>query len=172
MRFKPVPEPPTDLEAAAPILEAVPETAGAVDDCCGHLVAETRLESRGAAETWLVFLRALDLATEESAGYRRATDRSLPEERLESADRRLREAFRERVDGADAVIEALERSDEPLTLEDVVDAVRNEHRAVSRETARTERVHRLLEWALLLGLADRTDDGRYRPAGESNRRAE
>ena len=157
MRFKPVPDPPTDLEAVAPILEAVPETAGAVDDCCGHLVAKTRLESRGAAETWLVFLRALGLVTEESSGYRRMTERSPPAVSLESADPRLREAFRERVYGADAVIEALERSDEPLALEDVVDAVRSEHRA----TAPTERVRQLLEWAVLLALADRTDGGRY-----------
>ncbi|NUB92487.1 hypothetical protein HT576_15855 [Haloterrigena sp. SYSU A121-1] len=166
MRFKPVPEPPTDLEAVAPILEAVPETAGAVDDCCGHLVAETRLESRDAAEAWLVFLRALDLVTEESAGYRRATGRSPPTGSLESAGPRLREAFRERVYGADAVLEALEQADGPLAVEDVVDAVRDERRAVARETsngrretARLERVRRLLEWAVLLELAERSADG-------------
>ncbi|ELZ17168.1 hypothetical protein C477_13075 [Haloterrigena salina JCM 13891] len=44
-------------------------------------------------------------------------------------------AFRERVYGADAVLEALERADERSSLEDAVDAVRDGCQAVSRETA-------------------------------------
>lgn len=167
MRFKPVPEPPTDLEAVAPILEAVPETAGAVDDCCGRLVAETRLESRDAAEAWLVFLRALDLVTEESAGYRRVTEQSPPEERLESTDRRLRETFRERVYGADAVCTALEDDDGPLSVAELVETLRDgragDQRRARRNRIDSERVERLLEWAVLLELAERADGG-YRTA--------
>ena len=173
MRFKPVPDPPADLEDVAPILATVPETAGTVDDCCSHLVAETRLEDRSAAETWLVFLRALELAAEEPAGYRRTTATSLSADALDSAT--LGETFRERVSGADAVLEILERTDEPLSAGDVADTLRGERPALDRErrpdrreNAGRDRVRRLLEWAVLLELAERTADGdRYRPPTES-----
>ncbi|WP_339103303.1 hypothetical protein [Haloterrigena salinisoli] len=178
MRFKPVPDPPADLERVAPILEAVPATAGAVDDCCGRLVDETRLESRDAAETWLVFLRALDLATEESEGYRRVAATSEPGQPIDPAT--LQQPFRDRVYGADAVLEVLERAETSLSVADVSDAVHDERpglergsRSDRRERGRGyaddphERVRRLLEWADLLGLAARTADGdRYRSASD------
>ena len=171
MQFKPVPEPPADLSSVAELLEAVPETAGAVDDCCAHLVDETDLEARGEAETWLVFLRALELATAESDGYRRSTERPSVGTAVESD--RLRDAFRERVHRADAVLETLERAAEPLSAAAVAEAVGEDRSATGRERRsdrsaprRRERVRRLLEWAVLLGLAERTADGeRYRPGG-------
>ena len=180
MKFKPIPEPPADLETVAELLEAIPETAGAVDDCCARLVDETGLEARGEAETWLVFLRALELATAEPDGYRRAAERSPSDlaDALESADARvlsrLRRAFRDRVHAADAVLEALEEAPEPRTADAVFDSVREESPAFERGTsdgrraAHRERVRRLLEWAVSLGLAERTPDGgRYRPANGS-----
>lgn len=172
MRFKPVPEPPSDLEAVAAILEAVPATAGAVDDCCAHLVAETRLEGRREAETWLVFLRALELVSAESAGYRRSRSESPsgdePPFDIETDRARLRRAFRERVHGADAVLEALERADGPTSAADVRDEIPASERGSRSDRVEPEpieRVRRLLEWAVVLDLAERTADGdHYRTA--------
>lgn len=176
MRFKPVPEPPSDLASAAAILEAVPATAGAVDDCCAHLVAETRLEGRNEGETWLVFLRALELVSAAPAGYRRVPAAPSGESPsgespgLDPGD--CGRAFRERVDGADAVLDVLESADEPLSAAAVADEIAADRSASDRENRpdrfevdRVERVRRLLEWAVLLERAERTGDGdRYRPA--------
>ncbi|QSW99154.1 hypothetical protein [Haloterrigena alkaliphila] len=171
MRFKPVPEPPNDLASVGAILEAVPATAGAVDDCCAHLVAETRLEDRSEAETWLVFLRALELVSAESAGYcRLPAARSDESPTLDPTD--SGRAFRERVDGAEAVLESLESAGEPLSAAAVADELAADHAASGRENRparfevdRVERVRRLLEWAVLLERVERTGDGdRYRPA--------
>lgn len=159
MQFKPIPEPPADLQAVEAILEAVPATAGAVDDCCRHLLAATRLEARSDAETWLVFLRALGLATVESAGYRRVAATAGTDQPIDPAA--LRQPFRDRVHGADAILEVLERAATPPSVGDVSEAVRDERPRFSGGHAADphERVRRLLEWAALLGLAERTADG-------------
>lgn len=172
MRFKPVPEPPDDLAAVEPILAAVPETAGVVDDCCQHLIEETRLEARDEAETWLPFLRALSLATETSAGYRRTVTEPSSGDALASEERQR--AFHDRVYGAAAILEALGRADEPQSVTDVTDAVCDDHPAFEREqpskrlaSAGSERVRRLLEWAVLLELAERVDGGdQYRRSAD------
>ncbi len=160
MQFKPVPEPPADLAAVGSVLAAVPETAGDVADCCGRLVDETGLETREAAETWLVFLRALQLAAAEPAGYRRVPTDPFAADALETES--LRRAFRERVYGAEAVLEALADADGPLTVDDAFDAVRDE--SARRDTRRNrdrdrDRLRRLLEWAVLLEAAERSSDG-------------
>ncbi|MDF9744315.1 hypothetical protein [Natrinema salsiterrestre] len=171
MRFKPVPEPPAERTVLATIQRALPATAGDVDDCCRLLLAETALETRDEAATWLTFLRALELATEEPAGFRRRDAGS--GSALDSD--RLRRAFRARVDGADAVLGVLERADGPLTADEVAEAIRSERRQSgdrdrrptrSVETQR-ERIERLLEWAALLELAEQERDGyRIAPARE------
>ncbi|SEH14805.1 hypothetical protein SAMN04487967_1776 [Natronorubrum sediminis] len=168
MQFKPIPEPPHDLESVESILEAVPDTAGAVDDCCAHLVRETRLETRADAETWLAFVRALELASEEPAGYRRAEDATVRLAQFEAEADSLQESFKARVYAAEAVLESLERADEPRNVEAVFDDVRGEIPALKRmqndgdlETHWLERTKRLLEWAALLALVQRTEDGRY-----------
>ncbi|WP_226007829.1 hypothetical protein [Natrinema salinisoli] len=171
MQFKPVPEPPVELSVLATIQRALPATAGDVDDCCRLLLEETALETRDEAATWLTFLRALELATEEPAGFRRRDTGS--ESALDSD--RLRRAFRARVYGADAAIGVLERADGPLTADEVAEAIRSERqRSGARERRPTrsaetqrERVERLLEWAVLLDLAERNgerDEDRYRIA--------
>ena len=171
MQFKPVPEPPDDLEGVEPILAAVPTDAGAVEDCCAHLLEETRLESRSDAETWLTFLRALELVTEESAGYRRVGPSSPRDRVLEI--QHLQRAFRRRVYGVDSVLEALERVEWPLNDGEMFTAIRDDVPAFDREgdtdrleTHWIERVRRLLEWGVLFGLIERTADGRYRLATE------
>lgn len=175
MQFKPVPEPPSDLEAVEPILAAVPAKAGDVDDCCRHLVAETRLESRTEAETWLVFLRALELVTADHDGYRRTGTEPASETVLEVDH--LQQAFRKRVYGAESILETLERADEPLTVDEVGTAYREQRAGSDRrssdrrerpEDGVTERVRRLLEWAEPLELTERTDGGRYESTATSN----
>ncbi|WP_436344108.1 hypothetical protein [Natronorubrum sp. FCH18a] len=169
MQFKPVPEPPSNIEAIRPILEAVPTRAGAVDDCCQHLLAETHLETRSEAETWLTFLRALELVTADPAGYRRCSGAEGVIDGASPDSDRLQRAFRARVYGVDSVLEILERAETPLSTEEVVAEFHQQSTASDRRSnvGRNRlddgvRVHRLLEWAALLGLGERTDDGRYR----------
>lgn len=168
MQFKPIPEPPHDLESVESILEAVPDTVGAVDDCCAHLVEETRLETRADAETWLTFVRALELASEEQAGYRRVEGAIASVSDTQLSPHSLQRSFRERVYGADSVLEALVNADEPQRVEAVFEDVRGEIPALERtqnsddlESHWLERTRRLLEWAQLLDLVQRTADGRY-----------
>ncbi|WP_440771457.1 hypothetical protein [Natronorubrum sp. DTA28] len=176
MQFKPVPEPPDDLESLETILKAVPTEAGVVEDCCQHLLEETRLDARNEAETWLVFLRALELVTEEPAGYRRCSSAKGGSDDTALVLERCQRAFRDRVYGANLVLEALERAEGPLTDSETFGAVRGDVPAFDREvdtgrleTHWTERIRRLLEWGILFGLVERTTDGRYRPATERER---
>ncbi|ELY86699.1 hypothetical protein [Natrinema altunense] len=167
MQFKPVPEPPADRTLLATVRRALPATAGAVDDCCQRLVDETPLETRETAATWLTFLRALEVASEEPAGFRRrdassGTESDTPDDR----DREeLGRAFRERVYGAETVLTVLERADGPRTVEEVVDAVREQRRAEDRTRPsratehRRERIERLLGWAVMFDLAERDRAG-------------
>lgn len=165
MQFKPVPEPLDDLEALEYVVRTVPAHPAEVDDCCAHLVTETDLETRDEAATWLTFLRALELVEETGAGYRRRS----PEGGLEID--RLRQGFRERVSGADAVLEVLDAGDRPLAGDEVARraAGQTDHGRVSRRQHRSsttdsgaERVERLLDWAVLFDRLERVDD-RYRP---------
>ncbi|AFO57320.1 hypothetical protein [Natrinema sp. J7-2] len=171
MQFKPVPEPPADRTLLATVRRALPVTAGDVDDCCQRLVDETPLETREAAATWLTFLRALEVASEDPAGFRRraassGTESDTPDD-LDWDD--LGRAFRDRVYGAETVLTVLERADGPRTVEAVVDAVQERRRTTdgrprpSRATThRRERIERLLEWAVVFDLAERDGTG-YRP---------
>ncbi|WP_081661670.1 hypothetical protein [Halopiger djelfimassiliensis] len=161
MQFKPVPDPPADLDALADVRRAVPpatdagpESDGDVD-CCARVVRRTDVRDRDEAGTWLTFLRALELATEEPSGFVRT--------RGDLEPGRLRTAFRNRVYGASAVLETLEAADGPLSAADVVDRVRRGDSAGRSGTGDPERTERLLEWAVLFDLAERTTDG-YRTA--------
>jgi len=161
VQFKPVPVPPDDLEGVEPILAAVPTVAGAVDDCCAHLLEESRLETRTEAETWLTFLRALEVVTEESAGYRRRSTDEPVETALDPTV--LGQSFRERVYGVDSIVGIVEQADGPLIAEDVLDRVRaesdagiHESRAGRFETDTLEWIHRLLKWAVILNLVNQT----------------
>ncbi|MGQ3411003.1 hypothetical protein ACT4ML_01905 [Natrinema sp. LN54] len=174
MRFKPVPEPPADLALLATVRRTLPTDAGDIDDCCRLLIDETPLETRDEAATWLTFLRALELAAEEPAGFRHRGPASSSDADSPALDRdRLGRAFRDRVYGADAALAVLERADEPLTAEAVADALgddrSNSERRSRPNSVSEERVERLLEWAVLLDVAERGENGerdesRYRLA--------
>ncbi|MEY7849511.1 hypothetical protein AB7C87_09990 [Natrarchaeobius sp. A-rgal3] len=169
MRFKPVPDPPADLEAVAAVVAAVPaksDTSPGDVDCCSRLIERTGVGSREAAQTWLTFLRALELVAAERGRYRR-TGREVERNSL-------RDAFCERVQDGSTVLAVLEASSVPLGSEAVTDRVRE--RSTRRERGRSssgsrpseekrrvedvERVERLLEWAVLFDLAERASHGR------------
>ncbi|NHN47250.1 hypothetical protein G9464_06515 [Halostella sp. JP-L12] len=156
MRFKEVPPAPDSLDFVADAQRAVPLVPGSEDDCCARLQRRTDVPDREAARTWLTFLRALGLAEETDAGYAR-TDRDIDREGLAAA-------FREGVFGAAEVASLL--SDHPLTAAEAFEQFRPDvpqwERHRNPETWEDEwegRVARLLEWAVLLGLAERTDAG-------------
>ncbi|MWV38248.1 hypothetical protein [Natrialba sp. INN-245] len=163
MRFKPVPEPPEGLEAVAGVAAAVPAESDATAsdaDCCSRLVERADVEGREAAATWLTFLRALELVETERDTYRRTANDVDPES--------LRTTFRSRVRDVPTVLEVLEDSSTGLEVATVTRRVRD--RSTERTVGRShrepddcarwaERVERLLEWATLFGLVDRTADG-------------
>lgn len=173
MRFKPLPEPPTDLEELRTVLSAVPADPAATDDCCARLCRRTHLADRDEAADWLTLLRALQLVTRGSDGYARVapTRTNREDEPSTRADRvppgglgleAVQRAFRERVDGAEPVLDALERADQPQSASTVAHCLESRSADGSRSGARsTDRVGRLLEWAVLLELAERRECGRY-----------
>ncbi|USZ67577.1 hypothetical protein NGM10_12670 [Halorussus salilacus] len=162
MRFKLVPEPPESLDFVATAQKAVPLVPGSEDDCCARMLDRTDLTSRDEARTWLTFLRALGLAEETDSGFARV--------RADPEPASLRERFREGVFGVPALLEILDESDGPVSVDEAFGAFRDEvptwehHKNPnSWETIWRERVEYLLDWATLLGLAEKTEDG-YRAA--------
>jgi hypothetical protein len=158
MKFKFVPEAPADLAFVADAQRAVPLVPGREDDCCARLLSRLDLPSRDVARTWLTFLRALRLAEETDDGFRRLDADPTPEA--------LRPALRERVFGAEETLATLSAADAPLSpeaaFEAFVDRVpRWEHHKRPRDWRAEwrERHGRLLEWLVLLGLAERVDGG-------------
>lgn len=159
MQFKLVPEPPESLDFVADAQRAVPLVPGTESDCCARLLDRTDLPSRDSARTWLTFLRALGLAEEQSSGFtrtRREPDREF-----------LREQFRENVFGVTALMGILDGADEPLSADEAFEWFRDEvptwehHKNPnSWQEIWRERVEYLLEWYVLLDLAEKVD-GKY-----------
>ena len=163
MQFKPVPAPPDSLGFLEEARSTVPLVPKSEHDCCGRLMDRTSVDVRGDAETWLTFLRALELVAEHDRGYART--------RTEFDREAVAEAFEERVFAADAVLEVLREADEPLDVdavfegvEDVVPRWERDRHPDWRDVWR-DRVADLLEWAVLLDLAERSDGG-YRAIDE------
>ncbi|QAU11859.1 hypothetical protein EKH57_03310 [Halorubrum sp. BOL3-1] len=153
MRLKPVPEPPTDIDALREYRRAVPLVPGDTDDCCARLRRRRDLSDRQTANDWLAFLRALGLVEETSRGFVRADAEPTPE--------RVREGLREGVLFAPEALAALDDAspDDPVTPDDLFAATRE---AVPRherardpdwEAAWRDRAARLLAWLALVDLA-------------------
>ncbi|NHX36630.1 MULTISPECIES: hypothetical protein [Halolamina] len=163
MRLKPLPELPADLEdrtvfdAVAAAQSAVPLVPGTENDCCARLMRREGYGSRDVARSWLTFLRALELAEETDAGFKRTDHDPTPGN--------VRESFRERVFGAPETLAVLREAEEPLTAGTVFDRLREtvpgweRHRRNSWVDHWEARTERLLDWLVLLDLADRADDG-------------
>jgi len=154
VRLKPVPPVPEGLDAVFDVQAALPLTPGTESDCCARVVARTFVDQRGDAEDWLSFLRALGLARETGGKYVR--------ERVEPTGTELAGQFCERVYGAREVVAAL--GDTPKTGDDVFESVDivprwERERNPEWEAAWRERVARLLDWAVLFGLAGRRNGG-------------
>jgi hypothetical protein len=155
-RFKLVPEPPDSVERIAEAQRAVPLVPGTEDDCCARLVRRLDFPSRDVARTWLTFLRALELAEERDAGFVRLS--------REPTREYLQGRLLDRVYGAQEVLDAL--GDEPRDADAVFERFEErvpewEHRKDPsgwRETWR-ERVGYLLDWLVLLDIAERRDGG-------------
>lgn len=180
LTFKPLPEPPADFDTLAAVRNAVPATKAAAAetaDCCVRVLERTGRDADGTelirdrddAATWLTFLRALELATDGEDGYRR-TDRELEREAV-------RAAFRKRVYGVGSILEALDAAAEPLSATAVADRVQSQlqpqpqSQSSSRRRVQPDRVERVLEWAVLLGLAERherANETRYRAIATSS----
>lgn len=157
MRLKPLPPAPDNLDAVAAAQQAVPLVPGTENDCCARLMRRRGFESRDVARTWLTFLRALELAEETDSGFKR-TDR-------EPTPDNVRESFRDRVFGAEEALDALRQTVEPLPAETAFERLRGtvpgweRHKQRGWEDVWAERVGDLLDWLVLLDLAERTDEG-------------
>lgn len=158
MRFKLVPEPPADLDFVADAQRAVPLVPGTEDDCCARMLDRTDLTVRDEARTWLTFLRALGLAKEGKSGFTRT--RTDPDREF------LAEQFEARVFGAPVVLDVLNEADGPLSAEAVFEQFQEEvptweHYKNPNSWAEiwSERVEFILDWCVLLGLAEEVGDG-------------
>jgi len=157
VKFKLVPAAPDEFDFVERAQRAVPLVPGAEDDCCARLMDRLDVPSRDVARTWLTFLRALELAEETPSGFRRTdVDPTVPE---------CRAALLRRVFAAEAVRDALD-ADDPRTADAVFETLRGtvpvweRHKNPSRwESIWRDRVDNLLSWLVLLGAADRVDDG-------------
>lgn len=166
MKVKHVPAAPDSLEYVETAQRTVPLVPGSQDDCCARMLDRTDLVSRDEAATWLTFLRGLGLVERGQTGYsrvRREPDRDY-----------LREAFRDGVFGAEAVRDALADADRPLTADEAFERVRDaipeweRHKnPITWVDVWTETVGNVLDWLVLLGLAETTEEGYV--AGESRR---
>lgn len=163
VRTKAIPAPPADCQTLERIRGAVPLVPGSVEDCCSHIVAEAGdvVPGRDDANRWLAFLEALDLVAEYDRGYAR-TRTSLDRESVA-------ERFTDRVYGAAEVQAILAEGNAPLDAATVVE--RFESHVPPWERRRDPggwrerwrgRVKHLLEWLVVLGLVERTEEG-YRP---------
>jgi hypothetical protein len=158
MRRKPVPPVPEDLATVAAVrgeLSLAPRTE---ESCCEVLMARTQVPSQNEAKSWLTFLTALGLAEEVDGKYVRTRDPADPS-REDLAD-----AFGEGVFGVRELLEVLD-STGPIAAEPAFEAFREHvpnwerYRTDHWEKTWRERVERILSWAVLLGLAERVDDG-------------
>ncbi|MFC4249486.1 hypothetical protein ACFOZ7_21565 [Natribaculum luteum] len=158
MQFKLVPEAPEDLESVAAVQQAVPLIPANEDDCCARIMRRTEIAPRDEARTWLTFLRALGLAEEGSSGFTRTQRDPDPED--------LRRTVREQIYGVEDVLETLEAADGPLAADEVYERFREkipqyeQYRYGDRvDEIWRERVERILEWAVVLDLAERSESG-------------
>lgn len=153
MRLKPIPEPPTDLDALRTYQRAVPLVPGSTEDCCVRLRDRCTLPNRQVANDWLAFLRALGLAKQTDRGFVR-TD-------VDPTPQTVRDGLREGVLLVPATLEQLAAAtpSDPLTPAGLFaatrDAVPRHDRARDPDWESTwqERADRLLRWLALVDLA-------------------
>jgi hypothetical protein len=157
MRVKPVPAPPESIETLFEIRDAVPLVPEPEGSCCDRLVDRSPVEGGEAARDWLAFLRGLGLVVEGASGYHRT--REGPDD--------LGAALLDGIYGAREVRAILEAAGESLSAGEVSERFEGvprweKHRTSDWRAVWRERIERLLEWLVLVGLAERTEGG-YAP---------
>ncbi len=158
MRRKPLPAPPDTLEAISDARNAVPLVPSPENDCCARLQDRLGLAARDAAATWLDFLRGLGLAEEGPTGFSRV--------RTDLDRDQLATRFLQSVYGAEEVRSVLLEAGSPLPAETVASRTeslvspweRQRDGSRWREVWET-RTRDLLDWLVLLGIAEETDGG-------------
>ncbi|MFB6298673.1 MAG: hypothetical protein ABEH65_00245 [Halobacteriales archaeon] len=158
MRIKLIAEPPPELAAVADVQRAVPLVPGTEDDCCARIMDRVGIPSRDDARTWLSFLRGIGLVEETDGGFVRS--------RTDPTAERIASGLLSGIYGAKEVRDILANAEEPLDATTVVD--RFEPHVPEWERARdpnrwhdrwAERIERLLEWFVLVGIAEKTSTG-------------
>lgn len=159
VKRKPVPPAPgTDsaLARVEAVRRAVPLVPKPEDDCCRRLIDRADVSDRGTASAWLVFLSSLGLVDDTGSGYARTQDDA---DQSDLTDRFLANVFL-----VQRVVDALD-ADTAQTPETVFEQVRDRIPRWERskrdnwETFWTDRVKRRLDWAVVFGLAECTEDG-------------
>lgn len=169
-RFKLVPAPPETLGDVRRAWRAVPLVPADEGDAVARLEARLDLPSRDVARTWLTFLRALELVAETPSGFRRRRGGGGAD--ADPDPDALRATFLDRVFLARETLATLRAADGPVDpdvaferLRDRVPAWEHHKDPAGWEATWRERVGALLDWLVLLGLADRTSEGEgYRAA--------
>lgn len=157
MRFKVVPPAPDALAALDEVHGAVPLVPDGEESCCARLVNDADVPSQDEAKEWLTFLRALGLAEEGPRGYSRV--------RTDLDRETLAAAFGEKVYAAEEALGVLADADHPLAAEEVFERLRDRVPAWERQRDAewrevwTERVQRVLDWAVLFGLVEQEAGG-------------
>jgi len=155
VQFKVVPPAPDSLGNLGIARRAIPLVPRNETDCCARVMDRAGVPARDEAREWLTFMRALGLVAEAERGYHRTR------EPFETG--RLAAAFRKRVYGVEDLLDALDGA-EPASVDEAferfVDSVPAWERRRHADWRRVwrERAGRLLDWAVLFGLAGR--DGR------------
>lgn len=160
MRFKHVPRAPASVDRVFEARQAVPLVPDTQDDCCTRLMERVGFPERDEAAKWLTFLRALGLVAEHAQGYARTRDD------VDASE--LADAFLDGVFLAPAVRDAVATAAEPVAAGDVFDAVAEDVPQYERHKYPDswrevwgDTVARELDWLVLFGELERTDDGRY-----------
>lgn len=157
--MKALPPAPPDVGGIEAAWRAVPLVPKPEGDCCARLVERLGLPGRDVAREWLTVLRGLGLVEETTHGFTRVGD-------ADPTRSSLADAFLDGVFGARETVDALESADEPLPPDAVFGIVAATVPAWERARDPEgwfdrwrDRVSRVLEWLVLLGLATRTDRG-------------
>lgn len=158
MRVKAVPTAPDGVDVVFEARRAVPLVAKPEADCCARLRERLDLPGRDDARTWLTFLRGLGLVGQTEHGFARTEDRVGPDE--------LASRLLEGVYGGRELLAILAAAEVPLDEATAVDRFtthvpaweRRREPATWRETWQA-RVVALLDWLLLLDIAEHRDGG-------------
>ena len=153
---KVVPPAPDSLETLHETWAAVALVPEPEESCCARLMDRAGVPAQDVAKEWLTFLRGLGLVSEGERGYHRLREQ-------DPAEVDLATRFREGVYGVEELLGYL--GADPLDadaafdrFEDRVPNWERHHEADWRSVWR-DRVRRLLDWAVLFGLAERTPEG-------------